>query len=184
MARLILLNGPPAIGKSTLARRFVDDHPLALNLDIDVLRTWLGRWEQHDEAKGIARTLALGLAQEHLVSGHDVVVPQLLARIDQIERFERAASSSGAEFVEIIILGPDEQAMDRFHQRRAQLAAGNTQHPEATIAPGKEAENVRFAYAEIREVAAARAGATVLESFANKIDDAYDGLLRLLGERP
>jgi hypothetical protein len=38
MAILILLNGPPASGKSTIAQRFVNTHPLALNLDIDVVR--------------------------------------------------------------------------------------------------------------------------------------------------
>ncbi|MBA3302830.1 MAG: AAA family ATPase, partial [Acidimicrobiia bacterium] len=41
MPRLILLNGPPGIGKSTLAQRFVDEHPLALNLDLDAVRAML-----------------------------------------------------------------------------------------------------------------------------------------------
>jgi predicted kinase len=42
MAALILLNGPPASGKSTLATRLVAQRPLALNLDIDVVRGYLG----------------------------------------------------------------------------------------------------------------------------------------------
>jgi len=40
---LILLNGPPGSGKSTLAQLFADEHPLALNLDIDRVRSLIGR---------------------------------------------------------------------------------------------------------------------------------------------
>jgi len=40
--RLILLNGPPAAGKSTLAQMYADEHPLTLNLDIDKIRSLLG----------------------------------------------------------------------------------------------------------------------------------------------
>ena len=47
IAILVLLNGPRASGKSTLAARYVHDHPLALNLDIDVIRGLLGRWIDH-----------------------------------------------------------------------------------------------------------------------------------------
>jgi adenylate kinase family enzyme len=43
--RLIHLNGPPGIGKSTLARLYVGDHPGVLNLDIDLVRTLIGGWQ-------------------------------------------------------------------------------------------------------------------------------------------
>lgn len=42
MPQLILLNGPPAVGKSTLAARYADDHPGTLNLDIDLLHPLIG----------------------------------------------------------------------------------------------------------------------------------------------
>lgn len=38
MAMLVLLNGPPASGKSTIAQRLVDSRSLSLNLDIDIVR--------------------------------------------------------------------------------------------------------------------------------------------------
>jgi predicted kinase len=38
MPRMILLNGPPSCGKSTLARRYAQEHPLSLNLDVDRIR--------------------------------------------------------------------------------------------------------------------------------------------------
>jgi hypothetical protein len=39
---LIHLNGPPGIGKPVLAQWWADDHPGALNLDIDRLRVLAG----------------------------------------------------------------------------------------------------------------------------------------------
>ena len=46
MPRLILLNGPPGIGKSVLAQLWADDHPGVLNLDIDRLRVLVGGWRE------------------------------------------------------------------------------------------------------------------------------------------
>jgi adenylate kinase family enzyme len=40
--RLIHLNGPPGIGKSTIAQLYVDEHPGTLNLDIDRVRCLIG----------------------------------------------------------------------------------------------------------------------------------------------
>ena len=52
MPRLLHLNGPPGIGKSTLARRYVEDHPQTLNCDIDVLRTLIGGGSRTSPGQG------------------------------------------------------------------------------------------------------------------------------------
>ncbi|MBE7163226.1 MAG: hypothetical protein INR72_18465, partial [Williamsia herbipolensis] len=69
MPRLIVLNGPPACGKSTIARRWVDEHPMSLNLEIDLLRRLLGGWKDDPAAAGVhARELALAAAGAHLAT--------------------------------------------------------------------------------------------------------------------
>ena len=74
MNRLILLNGPPGVGKSTVATRFAAEHPGTLRCDIDVLRTMIGGWEDdYERAGGLIRPAALGLIASYLRKSGDVV---------------------------------------------------------------------------------------------------------------
>jgi predicted kinase len=123
MSRLVLINGAPASGKSTLARRFAEDHPLTLVLDIDVVRGLLGRWlETPGNAGMIARRMALRMAAVQFEDGRDVVVPQFLGRPAFIEELERFCSDAGADFVETALVSSADDAVQRFARR--------SQHPE------------------------------------------------------
>ncbi|WP_439376635.1 AAA family ATPase [Amycolatopsis lexingtonensis] len=116
--KLILLNGPPGSGKSTLARRYADAHPPALALDVDRVRAMLGGWRANPgEAGPLARDIAVAAARTHLTAGHDVVVPQLLARPGFAERLEGLARESGATFHEFVLLPGREVARRRFEAR-------------------------------------------------------------------
>ncbi|MCU1589607.1 MAG: hypothetical protein JWP11_863 [Frankiales bacterium] len=116
---MILLNGPPGIGKSTLARRYVKDRPLAFCLDIDGLRRLIGGWELRQEESGLlARAMALAMVRTHLDSGHDVVVPQYVARPAFIDELAQAAASAGGQFFEVYLTDDRQVALARFEARK------------------------------------------------------------------
>jgi predicted kinase len=116
---LVLLNGPPASGKSTLAVRLIESRPLALDLDVDVVRSLLGRWLDDPAGAGLAaRSLALAMARAHLRAGLDVFVPQFIGRVEFVEQLEAVAADEGARFVEIALVLERTEAIEAFQRRR------------------------------------------------------------------
>lgn len=104
MARLILVNGAPGSGKSTVAEALAQRSALALALDVDALKHALGGWDDDRSTSGLhARRLALAVAAEQLASGHDVVVGQYLARTEFIEQLEALAERHAGAFVEFVL---------------------------------------------------------------------------------
>lgn len=92
-ARLVLINGAPGSGKSTIAQALAQDRSMTLALNIDGLKHSLGRWDEDPSASGLhARRLTLALASEQLRAGFDLVIGQYLARAPFIEDLERLAS--------------------------------------------------------------------------------------------
>lgn len=79
MTRLVLINGAPGSGKSTIAQALAQDRAMTLALDVDGIKHSLGRWEEDPLASGLhARRLTLALAGEQLQAGFDVVIGQYL----------------------------------------------------------------------------------------------------------
>jgi len=121
MPRLIHLNGPSRVGKSTLARRYADEHPGTLVLDLDVLAGLIGGWkEDFSAALEMARGHGRELAVRHLRCGYDVVLPQLVTVHDRDPdpAFEQAVGTTDASYVEVALMVEDREHLHRLQGKR------------------------------------------------------------------
>ncbi|HEY9252563.1 ATP-binding protein [Nocardioides sp. NBC_00850] len=182
MARLILINGMPGVGKSTLARRFAADHPGTLVCDIDLLRTFISGWRDDFIGAGARiRPAALGLIRGYLSESGDVVLPQLFARVSELRRFERAAHDVGAEFVEVMLETVEDDALRRFHGRDD---GSDPWHPivREIVAESGGDEHLRAYAAKLADLVAQRPATKVVPTVAGEVDATYDSLRAALGE--
>lgn len=183
MARLVHLNGPPGIGKSTLSALYADRHPGTLNLDIDSLHRLVGGWrERTAHTHRILRPVALAMASAHLAGGHDVVLPQYLGRLEAIEAFEAVARAQEADFCEVVLLDAKDASIERFHRREDHSAWGV--HNRQLVADQGGSEFLAQMYDQLVDVLDHRPAAVVVPSELGDVEQTYASLLEALGERP
>jgi hypothetical protein len=69
------------------------------------------------------------MATTHLTDGHDVIVPQFLAREQFIVELDAAARATGARFIEIALIVDRAETLRAFTSRNA--APENQEHRDA-----------------------------------------------------
>lgn len=177
MPSLLHLNGPPGVGKSTVAALWVDRHPGALNLDIDALLRLVGGWQDPSrDTHFLLRPAVRAMAEAHLSGGHDVVLPQYLARAEEIDAFAAAARRSQATFVEVVLLVDRAEALGRFDQR-PDLTAWHA-HNRRMVADQGGADFLTAMYDRLLSVVQLRPSAVVVPSEAGAIEHTYSAVER------
>lgn len=170
-----MLNGPPASGKSTLARRYAEDHPLALVVDVDVVRSWLGRWTEHPPAAGrAARALTTAMVRTHLASGHDVVVAQLYGRTDHLDELAAVAREAGADHHEVVLTASPDDTVTRYRSR----TTGSTIDVHGPSASDADLVDL---HTRVGRVAASRPTTIEVEPVWGDVDASYARLRQAIG---
>ncbi|RYB92022.1 hypothetical protein EUA93_18130 [Nocardioides oleivorans] len=179
MTRLLLLNGAPGVGKSTIARRWAHDHPGTLVCDIDLLRTWVSGWrESFFDVGDHVRPAAQALIGGYLPSG-DVVLPQLFARAAELDAFAAVATDAGADVAHVVLRDPLGGAAARFRRR----CGDDPWHAEVVrLVEAAGGDAVITGHAErLDALVASRPGTLVVDSVEGDEDGTYAALVEALG---
>jgi hypothetical protein len=178
--RLIHLNGPSRVGKSTLARRYACEHPGVLDLDIDVLVGWIGGWESDFEsASATARQLGMTMAIAHLRRGRDVVLAQLITSYDASPWADELAARAGADYIEIALLADPGDHRRRFAEKRPVHAVDAWVQDALAHSNGELLEKIRK---DLDAYLAARPATIRVDTGGQTVDETYAVIVGVLGE--
>lgn len=123
--KFILLNGFAGSGKTTIAQRYITEHPLALVVESDELIVNLGQWLKNEsEARVLVFEMIKSLVSMHLSKGHDVILPYLVTDARHSTEFELIATQHGASFYNVLLDNQKEVAIQRLLARGTWGEAG------------------------------------------------------------
>lgn len=116
--KLILLNGFAASGKTTIARKYIQEHDMAFAIEADTLVDNIGNWLQHiEETRQLGFELTKAMVRAYLPSGHDVVLPYLVTDAKEVAAFELIAHECDADYYEAALYNNRPDAIARLLKR-------------------------------------------------------------------
>lgn len=173
--KLIILYGFASSGKTTLSKRYISEHPLALSIEGDQIISMMGQWRKNEgEAREIVSEHTKLMTELHLKKGHDVLLPYLLTNTEDAESFKEIAERAQVDFFEIYIHLEREEAIYRLLKRGVWGEEGS---PKLSHDDLPEIEKL---YDQMEKSMSSRTRVKLLPSTLNDIDGTYVELIRLV----
>lgn len=116
--KLIILNGSPGVGKSTLAARLQEEIPASVLIDIDELRRGIpGYHEKREESLRRAHELAEKAIEENFTAGYDVIIDKAISYSETIDSFIGVAKKHDADVYEFLLFADKQTVQKRADDR-------------------------------------------------------------------
>src|ERR1044071_7309155 len=116
--KLILINGFNASGKTTVAKKYIQEHSMAMCIEVDELVDNIGDWTNHrDEVQKLTFELVTAKIRAYLPSGHDVVLPYIVTIANEIREFEAIAREYNVDYYEFFLHNDKDSAIAKLLKR-------------------------------------------------------------------
>ena len=171
--KLVILNGPSGVGKSTLAERLHRDMPLSVLIEVDAWRRFISGYREHkDESLALAYRFSLAAVKAALGGGASVIVDKAVLDDESfLDSLHALGKEHDAGVHEFLLIAPKETLLQRAEERG--LA------PESLLTREKVAELGEKAH----EFKQSRSQATVIDTEELSPDAVYDKVREAVFEK-
>ena len=175
--KLIILYGFAASGKTTIATKYISDHPLSMMIEEDLLIDMVGQWRKfEDKARDLVYKHICSIVKNQLQAGYVVILPCLLTDATRAESFQRIAEEAGCPLYEVYLEGSKEVAITRLLKRGTWGEAGS---PPLTDEDRPEIETL---FETMEREMAKRKNVVPLTVTKGDVDTTYQKLLELTSD--
>ncbi|MEX0598396.1 MAG: AAA family ATPase [Candidatus Paceibacterota bacterium] len=116
--KIIVINGPTGIGKSTIASKIHQDLPLAFLLSIDEQRRYISHYrENRIESRDLVHKIALDIVNNYLQTGNDIIIDGVITDIEFIEKIIQIGQKHNAQIFEFILNSDKDTLIKRAKER-------------------------------------------------------------------
>lgn len=116
--KLIIINGPTGIGKSTISKMVHNDLALSFLLAMDEQRRYISKYREYRvESRDLVRNIALAIIDTYLQTGHDVIIDAVITDSILMDKIMDIGAKNNATILEFILTSDKDTLITRAENR-------------------------------------------------------------------